>query len=110
MSAFFSFSINGVPSCANRKLLTDILRDEWGFTGYVVSDDGALRNVVEAHHFINNSVDAAAYAVKAGANLEVSSPPEPALFQHIGECSKTSISLKIDVICGLGTSCENLYV
>ncbi len=36
------FSINGVPSCANEKLLTDILRNEWNFTGYVVSDQGAL--------------------------------------------------------------------
>ena len=36
------FSINGVPSCANSILLTDILRNEWNFKGYVVSDDGAL--------------------------------------------------------------------
>ena len=36
------YRINGVPACANRKLLTDILRNEWNFKGYVVSDQGAL--------------------------------------------------------------------
>ncbi len=35
-------SINGVPSSANRWLLTDVLRNEWGFKGYVVSDCGAV--------------------------------------------------------------------
>lgn len=39
---FFSHSINGIPACANKMLLTDILRDEWGFKGYVVSDQAAL--------------------------------------------------------------------
>ena len=36
------YSINGVPACANKMLLTDVLRKEWNFTGYVVSDQGAL--------------------------------------------------------------------
>ena len=39
---YFFLRINGVPACANDKLLTDILRNEWGFKGYVVSDQGAL--------------------------------------------------------------------
>ena len=84
MTALLSPSINGVPSCANRKLLTDILRNEMGFQGYVVSDEGALQYVVKGHHYINNTVDAAAAAVKAGANLEVSTGA-PALFQSIGK-------------------------
>ena len=36
------FRVNGVPACANKILLTNILRNEWGFKGYVVSDQGAL--------------------------------------------------------------------
>jgi len=36
--------INGIPACANKELLTDILRKEWGFKGYVVSDQGAVWN------------------------------------------------------------------
>lgn len=35
-------SINGIPACANKQLLTDILRSEWGFKGYVISDQGAV--------------------------------------------------------------------
>jgi len=35
--------VNGVPSCANKPLLTDLLRNDWGFTGYVVSDCIAIQ-------------------------------------------------------------------
>ncbi|XP_046354043.2 probable beta-D-xylosidase 2 [Haliotis rufescens] len=64
--------INGVPACANKKLLTDILRTEWGFKGYVVSDQSAIENIITLHHYLNNSVDTVAACVKAGCNLELS--------------------------------------
>ncbi|KAI8783288.1 xylan 1,4-beta-xylosidase [Biomphalaria glabrata] len=64
--------INGVPACANGKLLTEILRNEWNFTGYVVSDEEALENIISKHHYLNNSVDTAAACVNAGCNLELS--------------------------------------
>ncbi|XP_005105835.1 probable beta-D-xylosidase 7 [Aplysia californica] len=66
-------SVNGVPACANKKLLTDILRTEWNFKGYVVSDQGAIENVIWQHKYCNNSVDAVAACVNAGTNLELSS-------------------------------------
>ena len=66
------YRINGVPSCANKKLLTDITREEWGFTGYIISDQGAIENIVEKHHYLNNSVDTVAACVNAGCNLELS--------------------------------------
>ena len=40
MSFNYVCSINGVPACANKELLTDIPRGEWGFKGYIVSDAG----------------------------------------------------------------------
>ena len=47
MSYMCSYNaINGVPSCANRELLTDLLRENWKFNGFVVSDCGRLREVV----------------------------------------------------------------
>ncbi|KAL3881457.1 hypothetical protein ACJMK2_027899 [Sinanodonta woodiana] len=65
-------SINGIPSCANKKLLTDILRKEWGFTGYVVSDQVAIENIISWHKYLNNSVDTVTACVNAGCNLELS--------------------------------------
>ncbi|XP_046332069.2 probable beta-D-xylosidase 2 [Haliotis rufescens] len=63
--------INGVPACANKKLLTDILRGEWNFTGYVASDAGALLTSITEQHYFNNTVDAAAGCLNAGCGLEV---------------------------------------
>jgi len=61
-----------VPACANKKLLRSILRDEWNFTGYVVSDDDALEFMITHHHYLDDTTSAAAAAVKAGCNLELS--------------------------------------
>jgi len=51
--------INGVPACANKKLLTDILRGEWGFEGYVVSDEGALELIMLGHHYTSSFLETA---------------------------------------------------
>ncbi|XP_033741272.1 LOW QUALITY PROTEIN: probable beta-D-xylosidase 2 [Pecten maximus] len=64
--------LNGVPACGNKRLLTDILRKEWGFRGYVVSDEEAIENIINYHHYLNNSVDTVALCVNAGCNLELS--------------------------------------
>ncbi|XP_065825984.1 uncharacterized protein [Oscarella lobularis] len=61
-------SINGVPACANRELLTDLLRDRWNFTGFVVSDCGALGNVYSRHHFAGSEMEAAEFSLKAGCD------------------------------------------
>ena len=65
--------LNGVPSCANGKLLTDITRKEWGFKGYVISDAGAITNIMSQHHYLNNSVDTVTACIKAGCNIELGS-------------------------------------
>ena len=66
-------SINGVPSCANKKLLTDVARGEWGFKGYVISDSGAIVNIMTHHNYTHNLVDTATVAIKAGTNIELTS-------------------------------------
>ncbi|KAL8611355.1 hypothetical protein ACOMHN_014410 [Nucella lapillus] len=76
-------SINGVPACANNKLLTDILRDSWGFRGYVVSDQSALERIVTDHHYVTDAVTAAADVVNAGVNLEVSSNKANGVFMQL---------------------------
>ncbi len=61
-------SINGIPACANKRLLTDILRKEWGFQGYVISDEGAIEDIYGNYNFTNSPAETAAVAIKAGKN------------------------------------------
>ncbi len=69
MSAYNS--LNGVPCSADSFLLEDLLREQWGFEGYVVSDCDAIRDIynTRAHHYVDTPEEAAAIAVKAGCNL-----------------------------------------
>ena len=60
---------NGEPCCANKELLTDILRGEWKFGGYVVSDCGAITDIWKGHGFAKSEAEASALAVKAGTDL-----------------------------------------
>ncbi len=61
---------NGEPCNASPTLLQKILRDEWGFDGYVVSDCGAIADVYKDHHVVDTPEEAAAISVKAGCDLE----------------------------------------
>src|SRR5437588_1173288 len=60
---------NTEPCCANKRLMTDILRKEWGFDGYVVSDCGAISDIWKGHKFAKSESQASAMAVKAGTDL-----------------------------------------
>ncbi|XP_075709407.1 uncharacterized protein LOC142742989 isoform X2 [Rhinoderma darwinii] len=64
--------VNGIPACANKKLLTDILRSEWGFKGYVVSDEGAIEFIMAAHKYTSSFLETAIASVNSGCNLELS--------------------------------------
>lgn len=60
---------NGEPCCASTTLLQKILRDEWGFDGYVVSDCGAIRDIFANHQVVGTPEEAAAMAVTNGCDL-----------------------------------------
>jgi len=70
MSAFND--INGVPSTGNKRLMTDILRGEWGFKGVVISDYTADQELV-AHGFAADDRDAARLAILAGVDISMQS-------------------------------------
>lgn len=59
-----------VHRCANQHLLTDVLRDTWGFDGYVTSDCGAINDVQVNHHFAPDGKTAAAMGLKAGCDTD----------------------------------------
>ena len=65
--------MNGVPACANELLLMNISRREFGFKGYIVSDPGAIINIISEHHYLKTEVETAAACIKAGCNMELGS-------------------------------------
>jgi beta-glucosidase len=70
MSAYMD--LNGVPATANRFLLHDVLRQDWGFQGLVVSDWDTVQDLV-THGFASSPADAAVRAVNAGVDMEMTS-------------------------------------
>jgi beta-glucosidase len=68
MSGFHDYQ--GVPVAANRALLTDVLRGEWGFQGFVVSDWNAVKELV-VHGVAADDADAAALAARAGVDMDM---------------------------------------
>ncbi|HWH58961.1 MAG TPA: glycoside hydrolase family 3 N-terminal domain-containing protein, partial [Terriglobales bacterium] len=72
--------LNGIPGVANHHTLTDILRDEWKFNGFVVSDWGAVHELL-AHGFATDDADAAAKSIKAGVDMDMVDNA----FEHIPE-------------------------
>jgi beta-glucosidase len=62
-------ALNGVPAPANHRLLTEILRDEWGFQGAVVGDVDNVFDIWRSHHYAKDAAEASALAIKAGNDL-----------------------------------------
>ena len=62
--------VDGVPACASELLLDDILRRDWGFRGYVVSDCDAVGDIHRNHHFAPDAAAAVAAALRAGVDSE----------------------------------------
>jgi beta-glucosidase len=85
--------IDGVPSHANRWLLRDVLRKEWGFRGYTVSDYYAIwelsyRPDTHGHFLAKDKKGACALAVEAGVNIEL---PEPDCYLHLVELVRKGV-------------------
>jgi beta-glucosidase len=75
--------LNGQPCCTNENLLHDILRNEWGFQGHIVSDCWALDDVFKGHKTLTDPVATAAAAVKAGLNMDCSDLLQNKLLQAV---------------------------
>jgi beta-glucosidase len=66
-------SMNGIPTTANPFLLTELLRNRWGFRGFVVSDCDAVGDITRTHHFVPTFAEASALAVNAGCDINCGS-------------------------------------
>ncbi|HUB62247.1 MAG TPA: glycoside hydrolase family 3 N-terminal domain-containing protein [Puia sp.] len=69
MMAAYS-ELDGIPCVDNKWLLTEVLRKEWGFKGFVLSDLGAIKMSMETHHVAASVPDALAQALKAGLDMQ----------------------------------------
>jgi len=80
MSAFND--VNGVPATANRHLLTTVLRDEWGFEGFVVSDYTSDFELID-HGFAEDEKHAAQLSLNAGLDMSMQSG---VFMKHLADC------------------------
>ena len=64
-------SLDGIPSTGSRALLTDLLRNEWGFRGFVVSDLYSIDGMWHTHHIVNDANEAGIMALKAGVDADL---------------------------------------
>lgn len=74
---------NDEPCCGSPYLLLDVLRNEWGFDGYITSDCWALRDFFEGHDYSDGPAEAAALALKSGVNLNCGNIYDPYLFEAL---------------------------
>jgi beta-glucosidase len=85
--------LDGVPSHANKWLMRDVLRKEWGFKGFVVSDYYAIwelgyRPDTHGHFVAKDKKESCALAVEAGINIEL---PDPDCYLHLVELVRKGV-------------------
>jgi beta-glucosidase-like glycosyl hydrolase len=66
-------SINGIPACADDFLLNEIMRNQWGFDGYIVSDCDAVDCIFSTHHYTNSTEETCKVAIEGGCDLNCGS-------------------------------------
>jgi beta-glucosidase len=91
MSAYMD--LNNVPASGNRWLLHDVLRGDWGFEGFVVSDAFAVGSLV-VQGFAKDGSDAALRALRAGLNMDMASGTYP---QHLAGLVKDGKLSEVDI-------------
>ena len=85
--------IAGVPSPSNRHLLTEVLRDTWGFKGAIYSDLQSIEGVAQTHHCAENWEEAGALAVNAGVDIDL----EGNSYQYLRHAIETGKASEADL-------------
>ena len=91
----------GEACCGSKRLLIDILRNEWNFNGYVVSDCGAIGDIYQHHKIVQTPAEAAALAVKSGCDLECATT-----YEHLNEAVKEKLITEAEI----DTAVKRLFV
>jgi beta-glucosidase len=78
--------IDGIPVTADSMLLKEILRDEWHFQGFVLSDLGAIRRLYDVHHVAASPRDAVCLAIRSGVDMQFYDFPHDVFQQALIDC------------------------
>ena len=89
--------IEGIPATANRWLLTDLLRDDWGFEGFVVSDYNCVQELIP-HGVAANYKEAVRKAIDAGLDMDMTSEGYTTFLKELVE-EGTVTEKQVDVAC-----------
>ncbi|CAH8585035.1 unnamed protein product [Schistosoma turkestanicum] len=81
--------VNGTPACVNHWMLDTVLRKQWKYPGFVVSDEGALQFLVSKHHTYSTLSAAALASVKAGVNIENALPNAVNVYSELLNLTKS---------------------
>jgi beta-glucosidase len=79
--------IDGIPVTADPMLLKRILREEWHFDGFVLSDLGAIRRLYDVHHVAASPKDAVCLAVRSGVDMQFYDFPHEVFQQALIDCA-----------------------
>jgi len=90
-------TLNGVPATGNAMLQRDILKGRWGFTGFVVSDWGSVREMV-AHGYADDLPDAAAKAIAAGSDMDMESGAYASSLAQLVRSGRVDVALVDDAV------------
>ncbi len=91
----------GEACCGSKRLLVDILRNEWNFKGYVVSDCGAIGDIYQHHKIVQTPAEAAALAVKSGCDLECATT-----YEYLNDAVKEKLISEAEI----DTAVKRLFV
>ena len=91
---------NGQPCCAHTELMEDILRKDWGFKGYYVSDCGAINDIHANHKYVETAAEGAAVALKRGCDLNCGEA-----YKHLTDAYEEDLITEEDI----DTAVINLY-
>jgi beta-D-xylosidase 4 len=75
-------AVNGVPSCAST-FLNNVLRNVWGFSGYITSDTGAVQDIYKNHKYTSTAENASGLALAAGTDIDSGSVYQKALINGL---------------------------
>jgi beta-glucosidase len=84
--------VDGIPASGNRRLMRDLLRDEWGFDGVLISDWGAVKEMIP-HGVAEDEKECARKAIEAGVDIEMMSPCYVHHLQELVESGEVDVAL-----------------